>query len=112
MPPRLLFTGDPPQHCLTGTSIFRTKTERPHRAMTKLERETLEQFAKAFGIAFAWKPTHAAPNSRIVFSGSGGTDLGSTFEEFWDAMHYLVVTPAGEAARTKVEETAAIVDPN
>lgn len=83
-----------------ATSLARNlhPSPKPHAPlldMTKTERQTLESFANSLDIRFTWKAPQGT-DCRIVFFRESEVSTEHTFQEFWDAMHYLVVSPVNE----------------
>lgn len=64
--------------------------------MTESERMFLESFAQTVGIPYAWNTSPPSSDSFIVFPGKRGKEPGRTFQEYWDAINFLLLERTAE----------------
>lgn len=64
--------------------------------MTESERMFLEGFAQTVGIPYAWNTSPPSSDSFIVFPGKRGKEPGRTFQEYWDAINFLLLARIAE----------------
>ena len=71
--------------------------------MIESERRSLESFARSLGVAFAWNTSPPTSDSFIIFPGGTRMDPGRTFQEYWDAMQFLILAPLPEQGQRNEE---------